>query len=58
MKKKDVRLGRKYVAKISDKLTIVLLNNESPYGGWDATNLSTGRQVRIKSAAKLRREVQ
>jgi hypothetical protein len=57
MKKKDVQLNKTYVAKVSNVLTEVKLDRESPYGGWDATNLKTGRSVRIKSAAKLRREV-
>jgi hypothetical protein len=57
MKKKDVQLDKTYVAKVSNVLTEVKLDRESPYGGWDATNLKTRRSVRIKSAAKLRREV-
>lgn len=55
MKKKDIQIGRSYVAKISGELTVVRLLDESPYGGWDAKNVRTGRAVRIKSAAKLRR---
>lgn len=57
MKKKDVVVGKHYTAKISGKLTTVRLDNESRFGGWDATNINTGREVRIKSAAKLRSEV-
>lgn len=57
MRKKDVALGKVYVAKISGRLVRVRLVAESSYGGWDALNLATGRQVRIKSAAKLREEV-
>jgi hypothetical protein len=56
VKKKDVQLGKTYIAKISNKLVPVRLDRESPYGGWDATNLNTKRQVRIKTAAKLRKE--
>ena len=57
MLKKDVRIGGVYVAKISDKLTTVKIDEASRFGGWQATNLATGRSVRIKSAQKLRREV-
>jgi hypothetical protein len=57
MKKKDVLLGHIYLAKISGKIVPVQIDGESPYGGWNATNRATGRQVRIKSAAKLRQEV-
>lgn len=58
MKKADVKIGGKYRAKISGKLTVVSIDCESRYGGWDATNVATGRQVRIRTAAKLRFEVQ
>lgn len=55
MKSKDVQLGQVYVVKVSGKLTRVRLDSESPYGGWSGTNLETKREVRIKTAAKLRR---
>lgn len=57
MKSKDVQLGGIYVVKVSGKLTRVRLDSESPYGGWNGTNLETKRDVRIKTAAKLRCEV-
>ena len=55
MKKAEVELRGVYVAKVSGRLVTVRLERESPYGGWDATNLATGRAVRIRSAARLRR---
>jgi len=57
MKKREVRVGGIYCAKISGRLVSVQLTGESPYGGWDAINRKTSRTVRIKSAAKLRFEV-
>lgn len=54
MKKKDVEIGATYKAKISNSLTEVRIDREYHFGGWLATNLRTGRSVRIKSAAKLR----
>jgi len=51
-----VRIGERYIAKVSGKLAVVRIDAESEYGGWDATNVATGRAVRIKSAARLRRE--
>lgn len=57
MKKSQVSIGRTYRAKVSERLCSVRLDSESRYGGWNATNLDTGRQIRIKSAAKLREEV-
>lgn len=57
MKKNDVELGATYAAKVSGKLARVRIERESPYGGWDATNVDTGRSVRIKSAQRLRRAI-
>ncbi len=57
MKKADAIIGKIYIVKISDKLARVKLLGESRYGGWVGRNLDTGREVRIKTAAKLRREV-
>lgn len=57
MKKADVTIGRVYLAKVSGNLTAVRIDRESVYGGWEGTNLNTGRAVRIRGAARLRREV-
>ena len=57
MKKSEVSVGKTYIVKVSGNLTRVRLDSVSEYGGWNGTNLQTGRSVRIKSAAKLRREV-
>ncbi len=54
MKKKDVTVGGEYRALVSGKLCRVRLSAESPYGGWIAMNLDTGRQIRIRSAQRLR----
>jgi hypothetical protein len=54
MKKAEVKLGGRYTAKVSDKLTTVRIDAENPRGGWDATNEATGKKVRIKSAQRLR----
>jgi hypothetical protein len=58
MKKSEVRIGGRYRAKVSDRLVVVRIVRESPYGGWDAINESTGRPVRIRSAQRLRAEVE
>jgi hypothetical protein len=57
MKKDEVKVGGVYAAKVSDKVVPVRLDSESQYGGWIGTNLKTGKQVRIKSAQRLRAEV-
>lgn len=54
MKKADVVIGGRYIAKVSDKLVTVRITNPSIYKGWDAVNENTGRAVRIKSAQRLR----
>ena len=57
MKKTEVDLGKTYAAKISGRLVPVTILNENRYGGWSAKNKVTGREVRIKSAQKLRFEL-
>ncbi len=57
MKKNDVKIGETYFAKVSDKIARVRIDGENRHGGWDATNLETGKKVRIKSAQRLRSEV-
>lgn len=58
MKKNQVQIGGTYVAKVSGQLASVRIDGESPYGGWEATNIATGRKVRIKSPQRLRRKTQ
>lgn len=57
MRQKDVRIGGRYVAKISNRLTTVEILGDAIGSGWIAKNINTGRRIRIKSAAKLREEV-
>ena len=56
MKTNDVKVGGVYTAKVTDKLVSVRIDAESRHGGWDATNMATGKKVRIKSAQRLRGE--
>jgi hypothetical protein len=55
MKKSQVQVGETYIAKVSGTLTTIRILRDSPYGGWDAVNTKTGREVRVKTAARLRR---
>lgn len=57
MKKNEVKIGRVYTAKVTNKLVQVRIEAESRYGGWDAINVSTGKKVRIKSPTRLRATV-
>jgi len=53
MRKKDVSIGGKYLAKVSGARVMIQILGESQFGGWDAKNLATGRQIRIKTAGRL-----
>ena len=54
MEKNEIKIGEQYTCKVSDKIVVVKITGENPHGGWDATNLKTGKAVRIKSAQRLR----
>jgi len=58
MKKNEIEIGRVYTVKVSDKLVEVRIDSENRHGGWDATNLATGKKLRIKSAQRLRGEAE
>jgi hypothetical protein len=55
VKKREIEIGNIYIAKVSGTLTKVRITRESPHGGWQGINLATGCEVRIRSAARLRR---
>src|SRR3972149_4388901 len=52
MKKNEIEIRGIYVAKVSEQLVSVRIDRESPYGGWDATNLATGRVGRVRTAPR------
>jgi hypothetical protein len=62
MKKKEVQAGRYYAIRHhkdpAHRLSVIRLDGDCSYGGYNATKLNTGRTIRIKSAAKLRFEVE
>lgn len=53
MRKRDVQIGKSYRAKVSGRKVMVRILRESIYGGWDAVNENTGRQIRIRTAGRL-----
>lgn len=59
IRKKDVQIGAHYAIKHGEsiRLSVIRIVRVSPYGGWEAKKLSTGKTIRIKSAAKLRHKV-
>ena len=56
MQKNNVKVGTTYIVKVSGALAKVRLTREHPRGGWYGTNLATGREIRIRTAARLRSE--
>ena len=54
MKKADVEIRGVYAAKVCGRIVTVRIDRESPYGGWEATNLASGWAVRVRTAARLR----
>jgi hypothetical protein len=57
MRKADVQVGGIYRAKVSGRVVDVLLLRECSFGGWYAQNVETRREIRIKSAQRLRERV-
>ena len=56
MQKHNVKVGTTYLVKVSGALTKVRLTRAHQRGGWYGTNLATGREIRIRTAARLRSE--
>ena len=56
MQKQNVHIGTTYIVKVSGTLAKVRLTREHDCGGWYGTNLATGREIRIRTAARLRSE--
>ena len=54
MKKSEIEIGARYTAKVSGKIVVVRIHNESEYGGWNARSELTGKWIRVKSAMRLR----
>ncbi len=61
MRKSEIKVGGHYRAKVSGKLTTVRVERiGEAYNGrtrYDVTNLTTGRNIMFRSAAKFRAEV-
>jgi hypothetical protein len=52
----EVKIGGVYWAKVSERIVPVRIVAESTFGGWQAVNERTGRQILIRSARRLREE--
>ena len=55
MKSSEVQVGEHYTAKVSNRIVVVKLLSIT--NGVYATSLLTGREVRFRTAGKLRRHV-
>jgi hypothetical protein len=56
LKKHQVEIGATYLVRVRGIPTKVLVTRRRELGGWYGTNLKTGREIRIKSAQRLRRQ--
>lgn len=54
MQAKDIFVGQIYMVKISGKVQQVKIIKTCPTGGWMATNLATGRDIRLRTGARVR----
>jgi len=57
MKKNDVQIGATYLVRVTGKLAPVRIVCEHPHHGWNGVNVDTKREVRIKSAQRLRKRL-
>jgi hypothetical protein len=57
MKKTEVKIGGKYYAKVTNRRVEIRIDAVRASGGWEATNLATGKKIHIKSAQRLQGEV-
>ena len=57
MKKDEVQIGATYQVSVAGKLAPVRIVRENPHGGWNGVNVDTKREVRIKSAQRLRKRL-
>lgn len=56
VRKAAVEVGKRYICKVGERLTTVRILREEGRG-WVALNETTNREVSIRSAQRLRREV-
>ena len=54
MKKAEVVIGGRYLAKVSGSVVPVRVLAEHSLGGWLCKNENSGRSIRVKSAQRFR----
>ncbi|KKW13232.1 MAG: hypothetical protein UY48_C0003G0054 [Candidatus Gottesmanbacteria bacterium GW2011_GWB1_49_7] len=58
MKKENVVLGHVYAVRVGRDIRPVKLEGTHYLCGWVGRNLQTGRQIRVKTAARLRYDLE
>ena len=56
MKQHEIKLGKKYITKITTTLTVARVDMPHTSGGWVVTDMETQKQHRIKTARRFVRE--
>ncbi len=54
MQAKDIAIGQSYLVKISGRLQQVKIVKICTNGGWIGVNLATGREIRLRTGARVR----
>jgi hypothetical protein len=54
MKKDEIVIGKTYQVKVSGKIQPVRITGKKLNGGWTGINTNTGRDVNIRTGARLR----
>ncbi len=55
MRKAQIEVGGVYEVRVSGNLVPVRIRGKHYISGWDAENVLTGREIRVRTAARLRR---
>lgn len=55
MTRDQVEMSRHYIVRIKGAETVVKIVAVNPRGGWFGMNVQTGRDVKIKTGARLKR---
>ena len=56
MKQHEIKLGKKYITKITTTLTVARVDMPHTSGGWVVTDMETQKQHRIRTAHRFIRE--
>ena len=55
MRRAQIEMGGVYEVRVSGTLVPVRIRSEHWKSGWDGVNVLTGREIRIRTAGRLRR---